>query len=85
VLKKDLQDHKKIRKWSDRTGIGINLGYSSRHALNFSLIFILQTGSLSICLKSKTENLRDVLSRVSIIMPNGIGISNFIEQHHSLK
>jgi len=34
VLKKELQDHKKIRKWSDRTRVGINLGYSSRHALN---------------------------------------------------
>jgi transposase InsO family protein len=44
VLKKELQDHKKIKKWSDRTRVGINLGYSSRHALNVSLILILQTG-----------------------------------------
>jgi hypothetical protein len=44
VLKKELQDHKKIRKWSDRTKVGINLGYSSRHALNVSLILNLQTG-----------------------------------------
>jgi hypothetical protein len=27
LLKKELQDHKKIRKWSDRTRLGINLGY----------------------------------------------------------
>ena len=44
VLKKELQHHKKIRKWSDRTRIGINLGYSSRHALSVSLILNLQTG-----------------------------------------
>ncbi|MFO0446636.1 MAG: hypothetical protein ACK51L_03110, partial [bacterium] len=31
-------------KWSDRTRIGINLGYSSRHAHNVSLILSLQTG-----------------------------------------
>jgi hypothetical protein len=47
VLKKELQDHKKIRKWSDRTRVGINLGYSSRHALNVSLILNLQTGLVS--------------------------------------
>jgi len=47
VLKKELQDHKKIRKWSDRTRIGINLGYSSRHALSVSLILNLQTGLVS--------------------------------------
>jgi len=46
-LKKELQDHKKIRKWSDRTRVGINLGYSSRHALNVSLILNLQTGLVS--------------------------------------
>jgi hypothetical protein len=46
-LKKELQDHKKIRKWSERTRIGINLGYSSRHALNVSLILNLQTGLVS--------------------------------------
>jgi len=38
MLQKEHQDHKKIRKWSDRTRIGINLGYSSRHALSVSLI-----------------------------------------------
>jgi hypothetical protein len=47
VLKKELQDQKKIRKWSDRTRVGINLGYSSRHALNVSLILNLQTGLVS--------------------------------------
>jgi len=47
ILKKELQDHKKIRKWSDRTRIGINLGYSSRHALSVSLILNLQTGLVS--------------------------------------
>jgi hypothetical protein len=46
-LKKELQDHKKIRKLSDRTKVGINLGYSSRHALNVSLILNLQTGLVS--------------------------------------
>jgi len=43
----ELQDHKKIRKWSDRTRIGINLQYSSRHALTVSLILNLQTGLVS--------------------------------------
>jgi len=47
VLRKELQDHKKIRKWSDRTRIGINLGYSSRHAHSVSLILNLQTGLVS--------------------------------------
>jgi hypothetical protein len=47
VLKKELQDHKKIRKWSDRTRVGINLGYSSRHALNVSLVLNLQTWLVS--------------------------------------
>jgi len=47
VLKKELKDHKKIRKWSDRTRIGINLGYSSRHTLSVSLILNLQTGLVS--------------------------------------
>jgi hypothetical protein len=47
ALKKELQDHKKIRKWSDRTRVGINLGYSSRHALNVSLVLNLQTGLVS--------------------------------------
>jgi len=47
VLKKELQDHKKIRVWSERTRVGINLGYSSRHALNVSLILNLQTGLVS--------------------------------------
>jgi hypothetical protein len=47
VLRKELQDHKKIRKWSDRTRLGINLGYSSRHAHSVSLILNLQTGLVS--------------------------------------
>jgi transposase InsO family protein len=47
VLKKELQVQQKIRKWSDRTRVGINLGYSSRHALNVSLILNLQTGLVS--------------------------------------
>jgi hypothetical protein len=47
VLRKELQDHKKIGKWSDRIRIGINLGYSSRHAHNVSLILNLQTGLVS--------------------------------------
>jgi hypothetical protein len=46
VLKK-LQDQQNIRKWSDRTRVGINLGYSSRHALNVSLILNLETGLVS--------------------------------------
>jgi transposase InsO family protein len=32
VLSKDMQDGKKARKWEDRTRVGINLGYSPRHA-----------------------------------------------------
>jgi hypothetical protein len=47
VLKKELQDHRKIRKWLDRTRVGNNLGYSSRYALNVSLILNLQTGLVS--------------------------------------
>jgi hypothetical protein len=47
VLRRELQDHKKIRKWSDRTRIGINLGYSSRHAHSVSLILNLHTGLVS--------------------------------------
>jgi hypothetical protein len=46
-LKKELQDHKKIRKQSDRTRVGINLGYSSRHAHNVSLVLNLQMGLVS--------------------------------------
>jgi hypothetical protein len=47
VLQKELQDGKKIGKWTDRTRVGINLGYSSKHALNVSLILNLQTGLVS--------------------------------------
>ncbi len=36
-----------MRKWTDRTRVGINLGYSSRHAHNVSLILNLQTGLVS--------------------------------------
>jgi hypothetical protein len=43
VFKKELQDQKKIRKWSNRTRVGINLGNLSWHALNVSLILNLQT------------------------------------------
>ncbi len=46
-FEKELQDHKKISKQSDRTRIGINLWYSSRQALNVSLILHLQTGLVS--------------------------------------
>ncbi len=41
------QDKKKAGKWSDRTRVGINLGYSSKHALNVSLILNLQAGLVS--------------------------------------
>jgi hypothetical protein len=37
----------KIGKWSDRTRVGINLGYSSKHTLHVSLILNLQTGLVS--------------------------------------
>jgi hypothetical protein len=37
----------KIRKCSDRTRVGINLGYSSKHTLHVSLILNLQTGLVS--------------------------------------
>jgi hypothetical protein len=47
VLRKELQDRKKVNKWSDRTRVGVNLGYSSKHALNVSLILNLQTGLVS--------------------------------------
>ena len=47
VLKKELQDRKKIEKWTDSTRVGVNLGYSSKHALNVSLILNLQTGLVS--------------------------------------
>ena len=47
VLQKELQDGKKARKWTDRTRIGINLGYSPRHAHNVSLVMNLETGLVS--------------------------------------
>ena len=47
VLKKEIQDGKKARKWTDRTRIGINLGYSPRHAHSVSLILNLETGLVS--------------------------------------
>ncbi len=47
VLRKETQDGKKIGKWTERTRIGINLGYSSKHALNVSLILNPQTGLVS--------------------------------------
>jgi hypothetical protein len=42
-----MQDGKKARKWEDRTRIGINLGYSPRHAHSVSLILNIETGLLS--------------------------------------
>ena len=47
VLKKEIQDGMKAKKWTDRTRIGINLGYSSRHAHSVSLIMNLETGLVS--------------------------------------
>jgi hypothetical protein len=47
VLKKELQDGKKAQKWTDRTRIGINLGYSPRHTHSVSLILNLETGLVS--------------------------------------
>jgi transposase InsO family protein len=47
VLKKELQDGKIAQNWTDRTRIGINLGYSPRHAHNVSLILNLETGLVS--------------------------------------
>jgi hypothetical protein len=47
VLSKDMQDGKKARKWEDRTRIGINLGYSPRHAHSVSLIVNIETGLVS--------------------------------------
>jgi hypothetical protein len=46
-LKKELKDRKKVGKWSDRTRVGVNLGYSSKHTLNVSLILNQQTGLVS--------------------------------------
>jgi hypothetical protein len=63
VLKKALQDHKKIRKWSDKTRIGINLGYSSRHALNVSLIISLQTGLVSPLYHCQYDDLFETTTR----------------------
>ena len=47
VLKKEIQDGRKAKKWNDRTRIGINLGYSPRHAYSVSLILNLETGLVS--------------------------------------
>jgi transposase InsO family protein len=47
VLSKEIQDGKKARKWKDRTRVGINLGYSPRHAHSVSLILNLETGLVS--------------------------------------
>jgi hypothetical protein len=38
VLKKELQDGKKAKKWTDRTRIGVHLGNSPRHAQSVSLV-----------------------------------------------
>jgi hypothetical protein len=42
-----MQDGKKAKKWEDRTRIGINLGYSPRHASSVSLILNMETGLVS--------------------------------------
>ena len=47
VLQQKIQNGRKARKWQDRTRIGINLGYSSRHAHSVSLVLSLQTGLVS--------------------------------------
>ena len=47
VLQQEIQNGRKARKWQDRTRIGINLGYSSRHAHSVSLVLSLQTGLVS--------------------------------------
>jgi hypothetical protein len=47
VLSKDMQNGKKARKWEDMTRIGINLGYSPRHAHSVSLIVNIETGLVS--------------------------------------
>ena len=47
VLKKEIQDGKKAKKWTDRTRVGINLGYSSRHAQSVTLVLNLETGLVS--------------------------------------
>jgi hypothetical protein len=47
VLGKQMQDGKKAKKWQDRTRIGINLGYSPRHASSVSLILNIETGLVS--------------------------------------
>jgi len=47
VLKQEMQNGKKAKKWEDRTRIGINLGYSSRHAHSVTLVLSLQTGLVS--------------------------------------
>ncbi len=47
VLQREIQNGRKARKWQDRTRIGINLGYSSRHTHSVLLITSLQTGSVS--------------------------------------
>jgi hypothetical protein len=47
VLQQEIQNGRKAKKWQDRTRIGINLGYSSRHAHLVSLVLSLQTGLVS--------------------------------------
>jgi hypothetical protein len=47
VLKKDLQDGKKAKKWTDRTRIGVHLGNSPRLAQSVSLVLNLETGLVS--------------------------------------
>jgi len=47
VLGKQMQDGKKAKKWEDMTRIGVNLGYSPRHASSVSLILNIETGLVS--------------------------------------
>jgi membrane-bound ClpP family serine protease len=47
VLKKELQDGRKAKKWKDRTTIGVHLVNSPRHAQSVSLVLNLETGLVS--------------------------------------
>jgi hypothetical protein len=70
VLRKELQDHKKIREWSDRTRIDINVGYSSRHAHSVSLILNLQTGLVSPQYHCQYDDLFEtMMGTVKILVP----------------
>jgi hypothetical protein len=47
VLQGPLQQGQKIRKWSDRSRLGIYLGHSPLHAKSVALVLSLQTGNVS--------------------------------------